>query len=270
MDDDRRSFAHLPSWKHLLSLTLLGVFLLTIPSSPATADRYTNQWTRDLDEIHQLIKVEKYGEAEKNSRKLLEEINEKAIQGSALYPLIGKTMAYRAIAFMGRGEAKLAMWDFSVAQAFYPEILPEHLDTFGPAGQKLHLRLSQSAASTGTVYRFLEEKVDGCEEFQLPAPTNKVKPSVPRGLWRTLRQEQDEAYTKVGAEIDAAGQLRRFHLVSESKYPTINLEASEELRATTFQPGTCDGEPVAFMYDMWMTFAIERGPRKLEEAQSAP
>jgi len=119
----------------LKPLSKIAAILLLLTSALPAQDirQYTVEaWRKGLREIDQKLRARQWEAAEKQSRKLADQIIEAAGLGESAAYTLAVVSAFRAIAEAGQGREEDADWHWETALSLFPDIAQTDLSPYGP------------------------------------------------------------------------------------------------------------------------------------------
>jgi len=233
------------------------ILLLLTSALPALAGgQYTvDAWRKGLREIDQKLRAHEWAAAEKQSRRLGDQIIEEAGLGESAAYTLAVASAFRAIAEAGQGHEQEADWHWATALNLFPDIAKTDLSPYGPPAAGLKARQPQltdphQQASTGA------HLVDQPSSRDVKAPRilQRVPPSFPEGL-RLMRVTGEVVVESIIGEDGVPFHPR---VLQAGGGPAMQYEALEALRQWRFEPARLEGRPVKVYYVLTITFALKR------------
>ncbi|MEM9290164.1 MAG: hypothetical protein AAGD01_00620 [Acidobacteriota bacterium] len=235
---------------HLLCCVAAALLLISL-AAPAHAGRNVAEWDQELAEVREKLHEQDYKKAKKLCRSLLKDFDFWIFDGPAANRLLGQTLAFRAVAELGLGHPEDAVWDFTVAQAIYPELLAEHLPAVGAGGEALQQAVEKH-----------QEELDGlvvpenCDSVAPPRGSRSKAPEIPMALYERFRAEMGTVVVQL--YINAEGTPEAFLLPEPPRFPTAAISIAEFMREAEFRPASCDGESVPSHYQISYDFSVIR------------
>jgi len=235
-------------------------FLLLLTSAlPALAgDQYTvDAWRKGLREIDQKLRAHQWEAAEKQSRRLADQVIEEAGLGDSAAYTLSVVSAFRAIAEAGQGREEDADWHWVTALSIFPDIGKTDLSPYGPPAAGLKQRqpqLSDLHPQPSGGAQLVEPSATPPKDVQAPRVIRQVSPSFPKGL-RLMG-----VGGKVVAEIIIGedGVPHHARLLEAEGGPAMKYESLEALRQWRFEPAKLEGKPVKVYYVLTINFDLKR------------
>ncbi len=182
---------------------------------------FAQNWRSELNMVDRDLQAQRYAHARKWSIKMINSMCDHLGTGpDAMYSL-ALTVAYRAIAETGLGNARDGDWYWHVARSLYPKLAEKDWSAYGVAAK-----------------RSGDEEVRAAGDSPPPVPIRKVDPECP------LSAIQGGYYESVtmAAVVDKDGNPRCPRLVAAKETPTLIYAAFEALRQFQFQPSADPAE----------------------------
>jgi TonB family protein len=234
-----------------------SILLLLMPALPAQdLSQYTvDAWRKGLREIDQKLRVHQWGAAEKQSRKLADQIIEEAGLGESAAYTLAVVSAFRAIAEAGLGREEEADWHWETALNLFPDIAKTDLSPYGPPAARLKERqpsLADLQPQASTIAQLLAQPSTG--NVKAPRVVRQVPPSFPEGLGLMHVAGKVVAETIIGED----GVPHHVRVLQAEGGPAMKYEALEALRQWRFEPAKLEGRPVKVYYVLTINFALKQ------------
>jgi len=234
------------------------ILLLLTPALPALADQYTvDAWRKGLREIDQKLRDRRWEAAEKQSRRLADQIIEGSGVGESAAYTLAVASAFQAIAEAGQGRETEADWHWSTALNLFPDIAKTDLSPYGPPAAGLKERqpeLSDPHQQAAEGAQLVDHPTPPPGAVQSPKIIRQVPPSFPEGL-RLMRVTGIVVVESIIGEDGAPYHPR---VLKAEGGPAMQYEALEALRQWRFEPAKLEGKPVKVYYVLTITFSLRR------------
>jgi len=201
------------------SLLALAIALLAVSA-------FGQDWRGELNMIDHDLHHQHYEHARKWSIKMINSMCDHLGTGDAAMYTLARTVADRALAEAGLGNAQDADWYWHVAGALDPKLMDEDWARYGgPAAQWLQERDK-------------DEPQIGDARLPPPVPLRKFDPDCP------LSAIKGGYYYPVtlAAIVDSSGSPRCPRLVTAKQTPTLIYEAFEAFKRWQFEPPPAPAE----------------------------
>lgn len=235
----RPRLTRLVAWGGALVALLGTSVLFALPAEAADS-----RWQREIEEIGGKLEAERWEDAHKQSTKLLKEVVRRLSGGSEGGRLLAVVLTQRAVASLLLGEEEEALWDFHLAQNFFPEILETDFTRYHPKAQFL----VQNALGE----RELEEKRHPIElssgrqcETSDPAYRGpEIRSKAMRRYPAAARAAGIDGETTVRFLLDEDGDVSRPLVLTPQRFPTLIWAATDHVRRQGFTPAYCGETPI--------------------------
>ncbi len=241
--------------KAAASIGLGFTFLLMHQASAAPhGGPVVANWNHRLEAASQALKAGDWKRARNSSRKLLDEMCNRIVEGEDVNKALGLTLTFLALGEAGLGEEDDARWHWHTALGFFPDAARFDLSPFGAPGAWLKdqslIARPALAASLGATVAVHPLPVGG--EIQPPVKRFAQLPKYPAAM----RQQRREVVVIVSAVIDPRGKVTSPQILQSSGAPTMVLATLEAMRRWKFKPATLHGQPVAVFYTMVVNYQL--------------
>jgi hypothetical protein len=223
-------------------LAVVALISATAPS-PVIAERPEESWNRRIQETVAALKSNETTKAYTTIDAVLGEMADRANPGKSAHKGIGMGLMLRGLARAQRGEERLAIWDWHLAQQFDPALESWNLDEFAGAGATLAThRLS---ADPGP------ELLPGEELLRRGGTPLKVlrRGREPRYASRS-RDRRWQGTMRLSAIVDEQGRPGFPRILVDPGESGMLFEACEFLAAIEFEPAKLDGRPLPSLYEL--------------------
>ena len=246
-----------------------ALILVAALAAPAVAAPLTPRSAQErLEKLDEAAKAGRWSSVEAESTDLLRDLVESlSARGSADEPnrrALALALTLRALAESARGDERLAVWDWWLAQDLWPELRRFTLASYGPPAELL--RRSLVPQETPQRSEPCDPAVETCHSEELdesvlrpPRRLSTPPPAYPRGA----RSERVEGTVVLQGVITTEGVIERPRVL-ESPAPSFTVAAAEVLRTWTFEPAWFAGQPVDAYYNLTVNFELVEkvGPQR--------
>jgi len=240
----RSSFKPHPRTLSALSTILLATFLVR---AEGRTDRIIADWKERMIGIEQALHAKDYATAAESSSELARDMLERITKGGSSAQVLGRLSVYQAIAATALGERDEGLWRWRTAQILDPRIVDVDLSQLGPIPAQLKAVPFRGQFPPDRLY--------------LTLPPGCTKPKLrrhPRALYPEAMVDLDiEARYLIEFVVDTDGSVKEPILRSRVEEPAFVYSLLDALRRYTFKPAMIDGQAVAVVFTMEMTFDIK-------------
>lgn len=240
------------TWKtRTMTAILPGLLLWLAVGTPLSAESVVERWYERLDAAERDLEAEKWYAAYRKAEKVSRDVMRRLEGGTRAEELLARTLFIQAVAEAGRGNERLAHWNWNAALRLHPPMAERSLERYGAAGALL--RKPREDLSGGATAN--EEDLEGVtgEDIQSPRGVDMPKPEYPDG--RRGLEERVEIIVKtiVGRE----GRLWAARVLNEEEVnePLFKYAIFRAMRDWKLEPATFEGEPIAVYYNFTIRFS---------------
>lgn len=205
-------------------------------------------WTKRLQEAEAELRAGNGKKTEKISRLLARDMMDDILFGESAGQWLGTAGLMRALGVAQQGRADEAVWHWHVAQHLYPAVRSYDLSPYGAAGELLMVSPIRPA-SFAELPRIGDEASGGITPPKEIFAPFAVYPYAQSDLRAELR-------IPVECRVGEDGRLSHPLVASDESRPTFLFAVLDALREWKLEPAQLDGEPVAVMHQLEVTFRI--------------
>jgi TonB family protein len=213
------------------TITFIALLLVALSVCADVVDG----WRRDQEAIEAMLQQKQYAEARKASIKLDNRMFDRLGANADASKMLALTVALRAAAEDGLGNADDTNWYRQVAKVLDPQIVLPPMTT--PLPEPLD------------VHHVKEQSTDGpFAKTEPPESTRKRMPERP-----AIVNALGNAIVVLEVVIDVDGMVRQPRIVS-SPAPSVSYAALEAVRQWRFRPGRIKDKPVPVLFHTTFNF----------------
>lgn len=223
---------------------IVVLFALASWSTPLTAHPIEDKWFRTLDAAERHLRAGEWDAAYRKAEKVDRGVMRHLKGGTRASELLARIFVIQAVAESGRGNERLARWNWDAALEIHPPVQERSLEPYEEAGRFL-TRESGCGCDGNSSNADLDPS-----EIVPPRYKHKPTPKYPRG--RAVPAER--IYLIVHSVIDTEGRPHSPNVLQGEDEPLLMYSALRTLRDWAFEPATLGGEPVSVYYNVTVHF----------------
>lgn len=205
-------------------------------------------WTKRLQEAEAELRAGNGKKTEKIASLLARDMMDDILFGESAGQWLGTACLMRALGAAQQGKSTEAVWHWHVAQHLYPTVRTYDLSPYGAAGELLMASPIRPPAVAG-LPRIGDETSDGISPPKEIFAPFAVYPYAKTDLGAELR-------IPVECRVGEDGRLSHPLVASEETRPTFLFAVLDALREWKLEPARLNGEPVAVLHRVEVTFEI--------------
>jgi len=220
-------------------MLLLALVVLAAPARGRTA---VEKMRDMLGESTDLLKAGKYAEALKLDEKVIHEMGEYYVSGSATTQFFTIAVVHKALALAGLGRNDEALWQWHTAISLYPAVERSDMTEYGPPGT------------------FLAQHPPVSRPEPIPpgahvTPVKMTKHVEPRFPSQSVNARVEGPIT-VEVIIGLDGKPRSPRVIDTLGAPMLGYATAEAVRQWQFEPAVVDGKPIEVLYRLTVAYKV--------------
>ncbi len=205
-------------------------------------------WTKRLQEAEAELRAGNGQKTEKIARLLARDMMDTILFGESAGQWLGTACLMRALGVAQQGNSDEAVWYWHVAQHLYPAIRAYDLAPYGEAGELL-MASPIRPASFAELPRIGDEASAG-----ITPPKEVFAPFAAYPYAKT--DLAAEPRIPVECRVGEDGRLSHPLVASDDARPAYLMAVLDALREWRLEPARRDGEPIAVLHQVVVTFEI--------------